>query len=254
MYLRPKHGFIYSSPVTMKRFPTHALPSLRQWFSASSRASLPDHLHQELTSRRIPFIYDYLQPQQSHLLNLTLKDLFPKTELFQGKNALSTTLPSIASPPRLAPGHHLVYFPSQVTLSQLLPDGTDVLHSPGQPFNRRLWAGGRVRFTETGSGPLLDGSRAVCIETIRNVTSKGTGYEEKIFVSIERRIGIVGEGEDENSIRDRIWTEDEEQTGQASVIENRTLVFMRDKTREEVSNDKERFKDNDRAVRRASNY
>lgn len=86
------------------------------------------------------------------------------------------------------------------------------------------------------------------------MTSKGTGYEEKIFVSIERRIGIVGEGEDENSIRDRIWTEDEEQTGQASVIENRTLVFMRDKTREEVSNDKERFKDNDRAVRRASNY
>ena len=212
--------------------------------SLRSYSTLSERLNRELTSRRLPLTYDYLHPQPSHLLNVTLTDLFPKQQSF------STALPSIDSPHRLAPGHHLIYFPPQVTLSQLLPDGTDVLHSPGEPFNRRLWAGGRVRLP-IPSGPPLDGSRAVCLETIRDVAVKGQEGEEKIFVRIERRVGIVKEQEEEHLLRKRIWKENEEDPGQASVIETRNLVFMREKTREQLDHDKEHFRMNTRNVKRA---
>lgn len=212
-----------------------------------SCSSLAERLNQELTSRRLPLTYDYLHPQPSHLLNVTLTDLFPKQ---QESSKDSTVLPSIDPPPRLAPGHHLIYFPPQVTLSQLLPDGTDVLHSPGEPFNRRLWAGGRVRLP-TPSGPPLDGSRAVCLETIRDVAVKGQEGEEKIIVRIERRVGTVKEQEEEHQLRERIWKENEEEPGQASVIETRNLVFMREKTQEQLDHDKKHFGTNTRNVKRA---
>lgn len=212
-----------------------------------SYASLPERLNRELTARRLPLTYDYLHPQPSHLLNVTLTDLFSNQE---SSRQDSTTLPSINSPPHLAPGHHLVYFPPQVTLSQLLPDGTDLLHSPGEPFNRRLWAGGKVRFLSP-SNPLLNGSRAVCLETIRDVTVKGIEGEEKIFVRIERRVGVVGESEAEHNIRERIWKADEEDPGQASVIETRNLVFMREKSPEQLNQDKENYRTNTRNVKRA---
>lgn len=211
-----------------------------------SYASLSECLNRELTARRLPLTYDYLRPQPSHLLNVTLTDLFPNQE----SPWHSTTLPSINSPRHLAPGHHLVYFPPQVTLSQLLPDGTDVLHSPGEPFNRRLWAGGKVRFLSP-SDPLLNGSRAVCLETIRDVTVKGIEGKEKIFVRIERRIGVVGESEEEHNIKERIWEADEEDPGQASVIETRNLVFMREKSSEQLNKDKGNFGNNTRNVKRA---
>lgn len=150
----------------------------------------------------------------------------------------------------MAPGHHLVYFPPQVTLSQLLPDGTDILHTPGEPFNRRLWAGGKVRFP-VPDGPLLNGRRAVCLETIRDVVVKGREGEEKIVVGIERRVGVVDEGEDDQSVRDRIWKENEEDPGAASVIETRNLIFMREKTSEQLEHDKRSSGTNPKNVKRA---
>lgn len=224
---------------------------LRQGVSAAlsrSCSSLSGRLNQVLTTRKLPLFYDYLHPQPSHLLNATLTDLFPKQQPFVLE---SRTLPSIKTPLHMAPGHHLVYFPPQVTLSQLLSDGTDVLHSPGDPFNRRLWAGGKVRFPIL-SGPLLDGSRAVCLETIRDVTVNGLKGEEKIVVSIERRVGVLKErDEEEHDIRRRIWTENEEENGQASVIETRNLIFMREKTQEQLENDKKNFGENNRIIKRA---
>ncbi|OJJ89512.1 uncharacterized protein ASPGLDRAFT_109883, partial [Aspergillus glaucus CBS 516.65] len=212
-----------------------------------SCSSLSERLNRELTTRKLPLFYDYLHPQPSHLLNATLTDLFPNQQPFVLK---SRTLPSIETPLHMAPGHHLVYFPPQVTLSQLLPDGTDILHSPGDPFNRRLWAGGKVRFP-TLSGPLLDGCRAVCLETIRDVTVKGLKGEEKIVVSIERRVGVVKERdeEEEHDIKERIWTENEEENGQASVIETRNLIFMREKTQEQLENDKKYFGEISRIIK-----
>src|SRR3954466_8525044 len=146
-------------------FPLRPLLFLRH--GCRTYSSLSERLHRELTTRKLPLTYDYLHPQPSHLLNLTLRDLLPQSTTIHDY----ATLPSIQNPSPLPVGHHLIYFPPQVTLSQLLPDCTDTLHTPGEPFNRRLWAGGNLRFP--ASSPALDGSRAVCIESIRNVTVNG---------------------------------------------------------------------------------
>ncbi|PLB51793.1 hypothetical protein P170DRAFT_433662 [Aspergillus steynii IBT 23096] len=201
-----------------------------------------------LTSRNLPLTFDYLHPQPSHLLDLTLGDLLPHARRRGGDNSI---LPSVESAIPLPVGHHLVYFPPQVTLSQLLADGTDTLHSPGEPFNRRLWAGGRVRFP-TRSGLVLDGSRAVCIETIRDIVTKGRSGEEKVIVRIERRIGTVQESEQETDIRDRLWRESEEDCGQSSIIEHRDLVFMREKSLEELDRDRVGFQKRQRIVKSPS--
>lgn len=207
-------------------------------------SSLSGRLHHELTTRKLPLSFDYLHPQPSHLLNLTLCDLLSSS---QDSRDVKTTLPSIQKAPTLPIGHHLIYFPPQVTLSQLLPDGTDVLHTPGAPFNRRLWAGGNLRFPSKALR--LDGSRAVCIECIRNVTVKGREGDEKVIVTIERRVGTVPEDEDEDQTFHRIRTEDEAQPGDSSVIENRDLIFMRNKTAEQIQTDKASFAKASRVVK-----
>ncbi|KAL5365470.1 hypothetical protein BJX96DRAFT_179872 [Aspergillus floccosus] len=196
-------------------------------------------------SRQIPWSFDYLHPQPSHLLDLTVSDLLKTSNAQSGT---STVLPSVNGASCLPAGHHLVYFPPQVTLSQLLPDGTDTLHTPGHPFNRRLWGGGRVAFSPAG-GLVLDGSRAVCIETIRDVTVKGREGEEKVIVRIERRMGVVQEDEGESSILDRIWRADESEFGYSSIIENRDLVFMREKTQVQLKHDKANFEKDQRAIK-----
>lgn len=205
--------------------------------SCRNHSVLAERLQHDLTSRRIPLFYDYLHPQPSHLLNLSICDLLPTTK--STNTPIDTTLPSITNPSLLPVGHHLIYFPPQVTLSQLLPDGTDILHTPGDPFHRRLWAGGNLRFP--GPSLLLDGQRAVCIESIRNVTVKGREGDEKVIVRIERRVGAVAEGEDQQLTRDRIWAEDEALAGEASVIENRDLIFMRTKSTTELEADQSLF-------------
>lgn len=231
------------NPVSMKTGSVRSLLFLRGG-QYRAYSSLSERLRHELTTRKLPFSYDYLHPQPSHLLNLTLHDLQP--QLSNARND-RTTLPSIANPSPLPIGHHLIYFPPQVSLSQLLPDGTDVLHTPGEPFNQRLWAGGNLRFP--ANGPLLDGSRAVCIESIRNVTLKGREGDEKVIVTIERRVGTVPEGEEASRTWDRIWQEDETLEGDSSVIENRDLIFMRTKTAAQIQTDQENFAKPNRAVK-----
>lgn len=214
-----------------------------------AHSSLAERLQQELTTRKLPLMYDYLHPQPSHLLNLTLCDILTPSS---NASEVKTDLPSITNPSPLPIGHHLIYFPPQVTLSQLLPDGTDVLHTPGDPFNRRLWAGGKLRFP--AGAPLLDGSRAVCIESMRNVTVKGREGEEKVIVTIERRIGTVPERESEAQTWSRLWTENEADAGESSVIENRDLIFMRCKTAEQIQSDKEQFGKPTRIVKGACSF
>lgn len=221
-------------------------------FSTLNSVSFAEKLRSDLTSRKLPLSYDYLHPQPSHLLNLTLADLLPsnyeqKHSQTQTKSRIPPALPSISCPSPLPLAHHLIYFPPQLSLSQLLPDGTDILHTPGDPFNRRLWAGGNIRFP--GHRPLLDGSRAVCIESIRNVTVKGREGEEKVIVTIERRVGVVPEDESAEESHRRIWTEDESAAGDASVVENRDLIFMRVKSAEQIRSDQQQFGEPSRIVK-----
>ncbi|KAL2848465.1 hypothetical protein BJY01DRAFT_233907 [Aspergillus pseudoustus] len=213
--------------------------------SIRNHSSFSKLLHDELTSRQLPLFFDYLHPQPSHLLDLTLTDLFPLAGSFAERRR---TLHASTRPSHLPAGHHLVYFPPQVTLSELLPDGTDTLHTPGSPFNRRLWAGGSVRLSAVNP-LLLDGNRAVCIEIIRDVVVKGRPGEENIVVKIERRIGAVQEGEEERDVRRRISGTDEGMGAYTSILETRDLVFMRDKSPEQLKQDKAGFSQVSRTIK-----
>lgn len=198
--------FLQGFPFKLRRFSSHL-----------------SRVQSELTTRKLPLLYDYLSPRPSYLLNRTLQDFLPSPpEHF----SVPTRLPSTLYRRPLPPSHHLVYFVTPSVASELLPDGTDLWHSPGDPWVRRMWAGGKIRFPAEG-GPMLDGGRAVCVEGIRDVHIKGSAGEDKIFVGIERRVAHAEEDEDEHEIRERVWTQDESDQGEAVLIETRNLVFMR---------------------------
>jgi hypothetical protein len=83
------------------------------------------------------------------------------------------------------------------------------------------------------------------------VTVKGREEDEKVIVTIERRVGSVPEGEPADATWDRIWKENEEDPGESSVIENRDLIFMRLKTDAQIEADKDQFGKPSRIVKRA---
>ncbi|KAM0190520.1 hypothetical protein ACHAPC_002686 [Botrytis cinerea] len=180
---------------------------------------------------------------------------------FEGIQDLSlpytTTLGDECSDTALLPqSHHLVYFSPQIPHSALLPDGTDPLQSPGPPFVRRMWAGGSLVFNTTSGEQLrLDNMRAACIERIVDVSVRGREGDEKVFVNIERRVGLADTGDEhqidpdaessaiasgKGSVSDRNYMADQrllqrhrvdnnDNIGQASLVETRNIVFMREK-------------------------
>lgn len=98
---------------------------------------------------------------------------------------------------------------------------------------------------------MLDGTRAVCVEGIRDVTVKGKEGAEKVFVGVERRVARCEEGEEEEEIRERVWTADEEEQMDAEVIERRNIVFLRENGAGEARADAERTEGRERPVKRA---
>jgi hydroxyacyl-ACP dehydratase HTD2-like protein with hotdog domain len=181
-------------------------------------------LEAALKERELPVIYDTLSPQPSYLLNQSLKDFLGDSPPFARAPAYKRV--------HLPPGHHLVYFPTPTTASQLLPDGTDALHSPGPPFTQRLWAGGRVQFLDPDQ-LRLDSREAALVERIQDVRVTGEQGSEKVFVGIERRIGMYVPGQPADIIRKRMTGEaPKEDTLQYSLknvglIERRDLCFLR---------------------------
>lgn len=157
------------------------------------------HIRLDLISRPTVFIPDFPQKIPSSLLCSTLSDFLPKNsqEILTKRHGLNNSAPS---------GHHLVYFPPPDPLSKLLPDGTDPAHSPGEPFNRRMWAGGFIHFYQNLP---LNCKLQHLVEKIAGVEVKGQEGEEKVFVRLKRSIV-----EDDTN---------------PSILEGRTLVFMRDR-------------------------
>lgn len=205
------------------------------------------NIQYELLSRPARTHWDRLTPKNSNLLAASLNDYLPR-------EAHIPLLPPVggdASPQKLLRGGHLVYFPPSQATTSLLPDGTDADHSPGAPFTRRLWAGGSVVFHDARDPePALDGSPAICCESIEDVrvtgvppgeearSGRGTpGAGEKIFVDVIRRYGWR---------RPWAWPEGSEDgeavaqsRGRSAVEERRTLCFMAPKTAEEIRKDVE---------------
>jgi hypothetical protein len=185
-------------------------------------------LRTTLTNRQLPPIYDYLTPTPAFKLTNSLASFVPPS-FIPYIDALAS--PHTLNNTPLPPAFHLIYFNPALPESWLLPDGTDPQQSPGQPYERRMWAGGALRFGEGGADELLlDGTRYVCRERISDVRRKGEGDAEKIFVTIERRIGRVDEGAVGGN-------------GGASVVEERNIVFLRARSDEELAKAKAEMKD-----------
>ncbi|KAF2434724.1 hypothetical protein EJ08DRAFT_646197 [Tothia fuscella] len=233
----------------------HQIPLItsRRWQSTTT-PSTPDFdaLKTTLLQRKLPILYDKLYPEQAHKLNRSLQSYFPDSWIphWPGR----TLRVEAARPSPLPLGYHLIYFNPALPASVLLPDGTDPNQSPGPPFVRRMWAGGHLKINTRLSRKLnLDGRKYACVEGIRDVSVKGALGEEKIFVGIERRFvnvqkvkalkGVEG-GDDE--IRDAVWAADAwadadaEGSGKTdldlvSFVERRNIVFMRERTEEELA-------------------
>ncbi|KAF2273753.1 Thioesterase/thiol ester dehydrase-isomerase, partial [Westerdykella ornata] len=89
-------------------------------------------------------------------------------------------------------GHHLAFFNPNVPKRELLPDGTDALHSPGEPFMTRLWVSGSLHlnperyFHGDSAWKVGVGREFECLERITDVHLGGIPGNETIAVTIER--------------------------------------------------------------------
>ena len=63
---------------------------------------------------------------------------------------------------------------------------------------------------------------------------KGKTGQEKVFVGIERRIGKVEAGAADSKVREKLWADTEEEWAGADVVERRNIVFMYERTEEEL--------------------
>jgi hydroxyacyl-ACP dehydratase HTD2-like protein with hotdog domain len=203
------------------------------FFRQISTVALQSSLEKKLTSQTPNTICDYLSPTPSHLLNISLADFLPESCYPPGFSAEELKLPhlprvgSASHTSALPQGHHLIYFSPQVPSSKLLPDGTDPLQSPGEPFVRRMWAGGTLLFNNhLRDQPKHDNRRAYCREHIPKVVVKGPEGNEKVFVNIERQIGYsetTPEHEGPSDLGPRT-------SSSPAIIEMRNIVFMREKS------------------------
>ncbi|KAK7949627.1 DER1-domain-containing protein [Apiospora saccharicola] len=80
-----------------------------------------------------------------------------------------------------------------ISLSEYLDGGGSIktphpYHSPGEPFERRMWAGGSIEFLN-----ILRQNRTpyVCAETIQDVRVRGPPGDEKVFVDVLRRQSLT---------------------------------------------------------------
>jgi hypothetical protein len=239
------NGFRAAKPVSLARI--FRRNSSTDALSEYVLANLEAHLRKELSNRPPVLIGDVLSPTHSHLLDLSLQNSIPE-ECYPHhfKVALQNLqnpepIPKLTRPSLLPQGHHLVYFPPLIPTFKLLRDGTDTLHSPGHPWVRRMWAGGSLEFNDANLFQLrLRNQEALCEERISDVVVKGTEGDEKIFVTIERIVShpstIASRERVQEYLKERM-AKDSEYMGEKSLVEKRTLVFMRKKTREEALED-----------------
>jgi hypothetical protein len=218
-------------------FPLTTLPMLVRSLRRLAAVQIPrpiDHelLRAELIARNLPYIWDQVDYRNSDKLITTLASYVPLSWL-DAPTTVTRTGDACNSSRYMAPSFHLVYFNPVFPTHLLLPDGTDPSQSPGEPFVRRMWAGGRVRFNPDQRMQMLN-KWSVCVEGIRDVIIKGPPGTEKVFVGVERRM-FDSTHLNRQDWHTAIWPEDENDVFGAAIVERRNLVFMRERTREELA-------------------
>lgn len=202
-------------------------------------------LRAEMLNRSSTCIREYIDINVDHKLVDTLCTILPPEWLPRAQARRDAVLP---------PGHHLIWFNNSMPVDKLLPDGTDPLQSPGEPWVRRMWAGGSVRvrpgaYYQNETGFAVDSSMA-CAERIQDVQLRGQGDSAKIFVTIDRRFARLDtlrekykdvNKDTQKKVGQRIgplWhfrhQLSSEDWGDAILREERDLVFLKEKTPAEL--------------------
>jgi 3-methylfumaryl-CoA hydratase len=96
---------------------------------------------------------------------------------------ITTLEPPIGTP--LPPNWHLIYFPPRLTEAQLASDGYETKWQPPPPFNRRVWAGGRLRWWWPESA-LRVGDRVRQETRCTAVETKRSAYGDMALVWTEK--------------------------------------------------------------------
>lgn len=183
-----------------------------------------EKLREEMIGRELPWVREDYQQETLHKLGSTLASFFPS---------------SWQASPRTMPagiGEHTFFCNPVLPDHELLPDGTDQIHSPGGTFVRRMWAGGALTVVTrhywgkwTGWGKFKS---IICSERIADVSLRGSGKDEKIFVSIERRFARYRHADRATFTREELKNITGD--GNAYVVEVRDIVFLRARSSEEL--------------------
>ncbi|KAJ2665837.1 hypothetical protein IW148_001401 [Coemansia sp. RSA 1199] len=121
----------------------------------------------EQTVGKQSVLWDRMDGRQVSLLDQTIRPHLPPA--YPGY-LRDSKVGDIAVGTQMAPGAHLVYFPSRVNEFQLSPDGYHADEAPPDPFCQRVWAGGLIEFNT--ANPLRVGELTSQTKRIENVTIK----------------------------------------------------------------------------------
>ncbi|KAK8124470.1 uncharacterized protein PG998_000229 [Apiospora kogelbergensis] len=246
LYHHEHRGF-HSSPISIVRQqqPQRGFSSSRSLASPVllSNTNIQD-IRADLLERPEQLTFDTLSPTPSFLLDVSLADylgVYPwsSAAVSAGTEEEDDAAGAPADPyATLKQGYHLIHFPLALPPSRLCPDGTDPYHSPGlgwdQVFARRMWAGGRIEFDHQRPlrlQPQLPGER------ILDVDVRGPPGEEKLFVNVLREYDWArprlsfNHKTMENELAP---TKASLEGRKGSVVEVRTLVFLRKEEEQKV--------------------
>lgn len=225
----------------------NSIQNISATYAGQSDESWFEKLREEMLKRELPKHHDTIDKGQGLQLYATLHDFFPKT--WHTVFAPGPTSPKL---PPVSVGNHLIHFNPAPHNGLLLPDGTDTFHSPRGPFVRRMWAGGSLRINRSlyfdSNGGWKEGQKCICVERIKDVRLHGQDATAKIFVTIERRFArkdqltssiqrAKGSFSNGSSSRpaDHFGAQvDLDGWGDAFMVEERNLVFMRERSTAEL--------------------
>ena len=199
---------------------------------ASDTASDPEwfqKVRDDLLSRRPRYHSEELDPTHYDQFNTTLNGFEPSTAIRRGTSRVRVPLAEL-----------LTRFNVRVQSAELLDDGTDPFHFPGEPWIRRMWAGGAVKVNpgqrlgaKAGTvTPFKLKETVACLERIKDVRLQGTGDEEKIYVTVERYFALDSAS---NVAARRVLQAGD--FSESPVTEERNLVFMKAKKESELAPD-----------------
>lgn len=158
-------------PRTFRRLASSAI-------SAQHKSIVDDFLHK---AKKAPPIIKTQTLDQTQIQSLSLTLNRPR--LRRGAQSLEEEAPRIGTP--LPPGYHLVYFTPAALQHHLGKDGTDISYSPAEPFTRRMWAGGEIKWEK--ENPLRVGEDAVEITNLISAEPKVTRTgEAMVVVGVEK--------------------------------------------------------------------